>query len=131
MSYNFNKTAAALVTIFLSVSLLSSCSSTNSQKTIIYLQDNTENKKINGNFSLFASGDKAVSEEIITDARTASKASKKFSKTEWNPDCDNGEGCDEIKGKPLYEVSVDEYFDTFSGTSCFSVVITLPNGSTV
>ena len=115
MSYNFNKTAAALVTIFLSVSLLSSCSSTNSQKTIIYLQDNTENKKINGNFSLFASGDKAVSEEIITDARTASKASKKFSKTEWNPDCDNGEGCDEIKGKPLYEVSVDEYFDTGEG----------------
>ena len=115
MSYNLRKIAAVFLALFLSLSLLSSCSSNNSQVAIVYLQDNTESRSINGNFSLFASDDQAVSDKIISDVSKAGKASKKYSNNEWNPDCDNGEGCFEINGKPLYEISVDDYFDTEEG----------------
>jgi hypothetical protein len=115
MSLNLKKIVAVFFALTISSSLLSSCSSVNSQKAIIFLQDNTENRSIEGNMIINAAGDKPVSEKMIIDAAKASKSSKKFSKTEWNPDCNNGEGCSELNGKPLSEVSVDDYFEKSEG----------------
>ena len=128
MEMKFKKISAAFGVLVLSASLLSACSATSSQKAIIYIQDNTENRSIDGNLVINAAGNKPVDEKIISDAISVSKKNNKSSKTQWNSECDSGKGCSEFRGKPLYEASVNDYYDAGEG---FEVALPLSDSGKV
>lgn len=96
--------------------LLTSCAGVKTQKAILYLDDSTtKGRPISGNLKFYGSDKKPVAQELIEKAIKATSVSKKSEKTEWNENCNDGEGCVYLKNKPLSEIEVADFFEKDEG----------------
>ena len=110
------KIVAILLVFLTSTSLLTGCSSTKTQKATIFIDDaTTSGRPINGNLTLKGAESDPIEYALIEKAAKADDDSKKSEKTEWNDECDNGQGCVYLKGKPLSEIEVTDYFESTEG----------------
>lgn len=104
------------VILTLIVPVLTSCSSQKTQKAIIFIEDaTTEGRPLEENLSIFGSSKESVKFEIIEAASKAQSDSKKTEKLNYVDDCDNGNGCFYLDGRPLSENEVMNYYDEREG----------------
>ena len=104
----------AIVTI--TAAILTGCSGTKSQKAFIFFDDaTTAGHPVKGNLSIFGVEKEPIDYAILKKAAKADDDSKKSDKLDYNEECDGGEGCFYVDGKPQTETLVLDYYEPEEG----------------